>query len=116
MRKLSQKYSKKKCFFQGKEFLGLTEISCYYGQDVSLIWERLANGMNLEEALFSPIKRRNKPQCKIEYYGITYESKRDFSRKMKISVGYGTNVNWKCKGYLYKNRRNAETELSQMIR
>lgn len=65
----------------------MTELSCYYGQDVSLIWERLANGMNLEEALFSPIKRRNKPQCKIEYHGITYESKRDFSRKMKISVG-----------------------------
>ena len=58
----------------------------------------------MEEALFSPIRRRNKPQCKIEYYGITYESKRDFSRKMKISVGYGTNVNWKCKGYLYKKQ------------
>ena len=43
--------------------------------------------MNLEEALFSPIRRRNKPQCEIKYHGITYESKRDFSRKMKISVG-----------------------------
>lgn len=65
----------------------MTELSCYYGQDVSLVWERLAYGMNLEEALFSPIRRRNKPQCKIEYHGITYESKRDFSRKKKISVG-----------------------------
>lgn len=40
--------------------------------------------MNLEEALFSLIRRRNKHQCKIKYHGITYESKRDFSRKMKI--------------------------------
>ena len=101
---LAEILKKEVIFFQGKEILGLTELSCYYGQDVSLIWERLSNGMNLEEALFSPIRRRNKPQCKIEYYGITYESKRDFSRKMKISVGYGTNVNWKCKGYLYKKQ------------
>ena len=84
---LAEILKKEVIFFQGKEFLGLTELSCYYGQDVSLIWERLSNGMNLEEALFSPIRRRNKPQCKIKYHGITYESKRDFSRKMKISVG-----------------------------
>ena len=84
---LTEILKKEVIFFQGKEFLGLTELSCYYGQDVSLIWERLSNGMNLEEALFSPIRRRIKPQCRIEYHGITYESKRDFSRKVKISVG-----------------------------
>ena len=38
-------------------------------------------------SIVQPIRRRNKPQCKIEYHGITYESKRDFSRKKKISVG-----------------------------
>lgn len=84
---LTEIHKKEVIFFQGKKFHGLTELSCYYGQDVSLVWERLAYGMNLEEALFSPIRRRNKPQCKIEYHGITYESKRDFSRKKKISVG-----------------------------
>lgn len=93
---LAEILKKEVIFFQGKEFLGLTELSCYYGQDVSLIWERLSNGMNLEEALFSLIRRRNKPQCKIKYHGITYESKRDFSRKMKISMFEGEAIRSNC--------------------
>lgn len=74
--------------FHGKEFLGLSELSCYYGLNSLLVWNRLTlYGMNLEEALFTPIRSSNKPQNKIEYHGITYESKSDFARKMKINTG-----------------------------
>lgn len=42
---LTEILKKEVIFFQGKEFHGLTELSCYYGQDVSLVWERLAYGI-----------------------------------------------------------------------
>lgn len=72
--------------FEGNTYPNLSALSTAYGMDPSLVIARLSYGLSLYDALYQPIKKRNRPEFEITYHGKIYESKRQLSRDLGISI------------------------------